>query len=139
MIIKKPKKQKASDLVSAELLDQLIAQVEDKNAESILGESGLAGQLKKLVADGMLTAEKSVQDSRRRIWLDAQCRQFCSFAELNAWPGERCKARWSELRHPEYPTVSVADLLEQDQAQIMPMSPHSTAVWKSRRVCRSSA
>jgi putative transposase len=57
MTTKKPKKQKAPELISAELLDQLIAQVEDKNVESILGESGLAGQLKKLLAERMLTAE----------------------------------------------------------------------------------
>ncbi len=45
--------------------------------------------------------EKNVQDSRRRIWLDAQKIQWGSFAELNAWLGERCRALWSELRHPE--------------------------------------
>ena len=31
--------------------------------------------------------EKNVQDSRRRIWLDAQDCQFHSFEELNAWLG----------------------------------------------------
>ena len=36
--------------------------------------------------------EKNVQDSRRRIWLEARERKFASFAELNAWLGERCKA-----------------------------------------------
>lgn len=40
---KKPTKQKAPDLIPIELIDQLLAQVENKNAESILGESGLAG------------------------------------------------------------------------------------------------
>jgi hypothetical protein len=43
-----------------------------------------------------------VQDSRRRIWLDAQKIQWGSFAELNVWLGERCRALWSELRHPEF-------------------------------------
>ena len=79
--------------------------------------------------------EKNVQDSRRRIWLDAQSRQFGSFAELNAWLGERCKALWSELRHPEYPTLSVADMLEQEQAQMMPMpTPFDGYVEKPARV-----
>ena len=31
--------------------------------------------------------EKNVQDSRRRIWIDAQTRKWSSFEELNAWLG----------------------------------------------------
>lgn len=65
--------------------------------------------------------EKNVQDSRRRIWIEAQGRQFSSFAELNAWLSERCRALWGELRHPEYPSFSVADMLEQEQSQMMPV------------------
>ena len=65
--------------------------------------------------------EKNVQDSRRRIWLEAQSRKFGSFAELNVWLGERCRALWSTLRHPEYPTLSVAEMLEQEQSQMMPV------------------
>ena len=65
--------------------------------------------------------EKNVQDSRRRIWLDAQKIQWGSFAELNAWLGERCRALWSELRHPEYRELSVLEMLEQERAELMPM------------------
>ena len=65
--------------------------------------------------------EKNVQDSRRRIWLDAQKIQWGSFAELNAWLGERCRALWSELRHPEYRAFSVLEMLEQERAELMPM------------------
>lgn len=65
--------------------------------------------------------EKNVQDSRRRIWIEAQTRKFASFAELNAWLGQRCRALWSEMHHPEYPELSVADVLEQEQSQMMPM------------------
>ena len=65
--------------------------------------------------------EKNVQDSRRRIWIEAQTRKFGSFDELNAWLGQRCRALWGELRHPEYPALSVADVLEQEQSQMMPM------------------
>jgi transposase len=32
--------------------------------------------------------EKNVQDSRRRIWIEAGTRRFGSFTELNAWLGE---------------------------------------------------
>ena len=54
---KKPKKPKAPKLFPDELIDQLLAQVQNKDAESILGESGLAGQLKKQLAERMLAAE----------------------------------------------------------------------------------
>ena len=54
---KKPKKQKAPYPFPVELIDQLLAQVENKDAESILGETGLAGQLKKMLAERMLSAE----------------------------------------------------------------------------------
>jgi putative transposase len=54
---KKPKKPKAPKLFSDELIDQLLAQVQNKDAESILGESALAGQLKKQLAERMLNAE----------------------------------------------------------------------------------
>ena len=50
-------KAKASKLFPDELIDQLLAQVQNKDAESILGESGLAGQLKKQLAERMLAAE----------------------------------------------------------------------------------
>jgi hypothetical protein len=59
MTIKKPKKQKAAYPFPVELIDQLLAQVENRDAESILGESGLAGQLKTMLAARMLTAELS--------------------------------------------------------------------------------
>lgn len=65
--------------------------------------------------------EKNVQDSRLRIWLEAQNRKFGSFAELNAWLGERCRSLWSELRHPEHKEFSVAEMLEQERAEMMPM------------------
>lgn len=79
--------------------------------------------------------EKNVQDSRRRIWLDAQNQRFGSFAELNAWLGERCRSLWNELRHPEYKEFSVAEMLEQERAHMMPMpSPFDGYVEKPARV-----
>ena len=65
--------------------------------------------------------EKNVQDSRRRIWLDAQKRKWTSFDELNAWLGQRCRDCWSELRHPEFGHFSVLDMLEQERLAMMPM------------------
>jgi transposase len=66
--------------------------------------------------------EKNVQDTRRRIWLDAQSRRFGSFTELNAWLADRCRALWTELRHPEHKDFSVAEMLELEQAEMMPMT-----------------
>ena len=65
--------------------------------------------------------EKNVQDSRRRIWLEAQSRRFGSFAELNAWLGERCRSLWGELRHPEHKAFSVAEMLDLECAEMMPV------------------
>ncbi len=65
--------------------------------------------------------DREVQDSRRRIWLDAQKQRFGSFDELNAWLGARCRALWSEIRHPEYQQFSVTEMLEQERAEMMPM------------------
>lgn len=53
----KIKKVKAPKLFPDELIDQLLAQVQNKDAETILGESGLAGQLKKQLAERMLAGE----------------------------------------------------------------------------------
>src|SRR6478736_327156 len=55
----KRKTPKPPKLFSDELIDQLLAQVQGTDAESVLGESGLAGQLKKQLAERMLAAELS--------------------------------------------------------------------------------
>ena len=79
--------------------------------------------------------EKNVQDSRRRIWIEAQTLQFSSFVELNVWLAQRCRALWSELRHPDHPALSVAEVLEQEQSQMMPMPmPFDGYVEKPARV-----
>lgn len=57
MTTKKPRKKKAPPPFPVELIDQLLAQVQNKDAESLLGKNGLAGQLKKMLAERMLTAE----------------------------------------------------------------------------------
>src|SRR3954447_21748354 len=56
-VTKKSKNAKAPKLFPDELIDQLLAQIQNKDAESVLGESGLAGQLKKQLAERMLAAE----------------------------------------------------------------------------------
>ena len=54
---KKLRKRKPKGPFSDELLDQLLSHVKGKDAESLLGESGLVGQLKKQLAERMLAAE----------------------------------------------------------------------------------
>ncbi len=79
--------------------------------------------------------EKNVQDSRRRIWIDAQTRKWSSFEELNAWLGMRCRALWNEIRHPEYRQFSVLEMLEQERTELMPMpTPFDGYVERSAKV-----
>ncbi len=79
--------------------------------------------------------EKNVQDSRRRIWIEARDQRFGSFAELNAWLGDRCRALWDQLRHPEHAQFSVAEMLEHEQGFLMPMPvPFDGYVEKPARV-----
>lgn len=79
--------------------------------------------------------EKNVQDSRRRIWIDAGKQRFGSFVELNAWIADRCRALWSEVRHPEHEQFSVAEMLEHERPHLMPMpEPFDGYVEKPARV-----
>ena len=79
--------------------------------------------------------EKNVQDSRRRIWIDAQKLKWNTFDELNAWLGQRCRDCWSELRHPEFTQFSVLDMLEQERLEMMPMpTPFDGYVERSAKV-----
>ena len=79
--------------------------------------------------------EKNVQDSRRRIWLEAQRRPFSSYDELNAWLSERCRSLWREIRHPEHTGFSVAEMLELEWPEMMPMpTAFDGYVEKSARV-----
>jgi transposase len=79
--------------------------------------------------------EKNVQDSRRRIWIDAAKQRFGSFAEVNAWLSARCRALWEEVRHPEHEQFSVAEMLEHERSHLMPMpEPFDGYVEKPARV-----
>ena len=64
--------------------------------------------------------EKGVQDARRRIWQAALEQRFASFAELNAFLAEQCVAA-RVAAHPEFPGMTIAEALEHEQPQLMPM------------------
>lgn len=76
-----------------------------------------------------------MQDSRRRVWLEASKWRWGSFEELNAWLGTRCRELWQEIRHPEHGAFSIAEMLEHERAQLMPMTaPFDGYVEKPARV-----
>ena len=51
------------------------------------------------------------------------------------WLGERCRSLWSELRHPEHKPFSVAEMLELECAEMMPVpTPFDGYVEKLARV-----
>jgi hypothetical protein len=83
--------------------------------------------------------EKNVQDSRRRIWMEAAARRFGSFAELNAWLGERCRQVWADTQHAEHKQFSVAEMLELERDHLMSMpQPFDGYVERTARVSSTS-
>lgn len=56
---KKPRKRKEKGPFSDELLDQLLSHLKGHDAESLLGQAGLVGQLKKQLMERMLAGELS--------------------------------------------------------------------------------
>jgi hypothetical protein len=64
--------------------------------------------------------EKNVQDRRRQIWARAGERRWPDLDALNAWLGEQCRVAWEEMAHPEWPELTLAELLQDEQAQMMP-------------------
>ena len=55
------------------------------------------------------------------LWIEAGKVKFGSFIELNAWLGDRCRALWDEVRHPEHHRFSVAEMLDNERPHLMPM------------------
>src|ERR1035437_1047839 len=79
--------------------------------------------------------EKNVQDSRRRIWIEAGTRRFGSFIELNAWLGERVRAIWADTQHPVHKQFTVAEMLELERVHLMSMTaPFDGYIEKAARV-----
>jgi transposase len=83
--------------------------------------------------------EKNVQDARRRIWMDAKQQLFSTYEDVNVWLGARCRAAWTELEHPDYAGITIADALEQEQPYLMPMpTPFDGYVETTGRVSSTS-
>jgi transposase len=65
--------------------------------------------------------EKNVRDRRTSIWHRAKDRRWADWSELNAWLAAQCTAAWSALTHPDYPAMTVAEALQDEQTRLMPM------------------
>jgi len=64
--------------------------------------------------------EKNVQDRRRGIWREASERRWASLSELNAWLQQACVDAWSELRHPEWHELTVAEVWQDERLRLTP-------------------
>lgn len=83
--------------------------------------------------------EKNVQDRRRHIWREAAEKRWNSLAELNAWLIQACQDSWSELTHPDWPELTVADVLQDERARLMPCpKPFDGYVEQPARVTATS-
>ena len=79
--------------------------------------------------------EKDVQDRRRQIWQVASERRWGSLDELNVWVGEQCRAAWQHMANPEWPALTLAELLQDEQQRLMPLpKPFDGYVEKPVRV-----
>jgi len=63
--------------------------------------------------------EKNVQDRRRHIWREAAEKRWASLCELNTWLHQACQDSWSELPHPDWPQLTVAEVLQDERARLM--------------------
>ncbi|MGD9842330.1 MAG: IS21 family transposase [Steroidobacteraceae bacterium] len=65
--------------------------------------------------------EKNVQDRRRQLWQAAVRLHWSSLSALNDWLATECQAARLDMRHPDWPGLSLADVFEQEQGQLMPL------------------
>jgi transposase len=64
--------------------------------------------------------EKNVLDRRRQIWQRAGERRWKDLDELNAWLGEQCRQAWTDMANPEWPGLTIAELLQDELMQMLP-------------------
>ena len=83
--------------------------------------------------------EKNVQDRRRHIWREAAEKRWASLAELNSWLIQACQDSWSELTHPDWPELTVADVLQDERTRLMRLpKPFDGYVEQPARVTATS-
>ena len=83
--------------------------------------------------------EKNVQDRRRHIWREAAEKRWASLAELNTWLIQACQDSWGELTHPDWPEMTVADVLQDERTRLMKLpKPFDGYVEQPARVTATS-
>ncbi len=71
--------------------------------------------------------------------MDVTDQRWSSLAQLNDWLTQRCKSAWETMAHPQWPTMTVADVLQDERLQLMPMpKPFDGYVEQSVRVSSTS-
>ncbi len=74
-----------------------------------------------------------MRDARHRLWGDAP--SFASLDALNTWLEQRCRALWQTLPHPEQPTRTLAEVLEDEQPDLMLVAaPFDGFIEQTKRV-----
>ena len=63
--------------------------------------------------------ENNVQGARRRIWVEVCERRWEHWGQLNGWLLERCRSHWQESFHPEWPELTVAEVLQDEVPKLM--------------------
>lgn len=63
--------------------------------------------------------EKAVQDARHGLWYGTP--PVKSLHELNQWLADKCRELWQETVHPEFRARSLAECLEDERPQMMPV------------------
>jgi hypothetical protein len=64
--------------------------------------------------------EKNLQDRRKDIWPEASERRWGTLSELNDWLEQTSVNAWSEMTHPEWAQLTVADVWQDERARLMP-------------------
>ena len=83
--------------------------------------------------------EKNMQDRRRQIWNAAIDLRWATLADLNTWLAQRCEAAWESMARPEWPAVTVAEVLQDERMQLIPMpKPFDSYVEQPVRVSATS-
>jgi transposase len=65
--------------------------------------------------------EKNVQDRRRQLWQALAQQSWPSLDALNAWLAHECRSAWTMIAHPEWPGLSLGDVLANEQPHLMPL------------------
>ena len=83
-------------------------------------------------AAGEGRVEKDVQDSRRRIWVEAGATALWQLCRAQRVAGRALPGPVAELRHPQHKAFSIAEMLELEQSHLMPMPVALMAMLRTR-------